>query len=380
MNLKKMRIGLALSGGGIRASIFHLGVLQYLAKAGLFRNIANLSSVSGASLTVGLIFAVSGNKWPMTDEFIHHVQPKVRKLILENCIQTSALRRLPFSPLHWHNRVKLIAKMLEEKWGITGNLQDLPMHPFWEINCTTFETGRNFRIRRDYMGDPVIGYVQNPKLPISHMIAASAAFPVLIGPYVLKTEGMRWTQDKKGHQSEIIANDYYTLWDGGVYDNLGLDPLFKIGRGLARELDEEIDFLIVSNAGAPIHNQKHRGHISISNLRRLLDIATDQVGALRSQQVYSSIVAKNKGMYLKMGLTCEQIATAYANIHESELFVGRHGLHIDEEFTKKHLLSDDTVKVRNYPTTLNSPTAADFDLIFRHGYEIAECVHRFYVC
>jgi len=112
----------------------------------------------------------------------------------------------------------------------------------------------------------------------------------------------------------------------------------------------------------------------------LLDIATNQVDSLRSQQVYSAIVAKNKGMYLKMGLTCEQIATAHASINEVELFVGRHGLHIDEDFTKKHLLPDDTVKVRNYPTTLHSPNEKDFELIFRHGYETAECVHRFYIC
>jgi hypothetical protein len=42
--------------------------------------------------------------------------------------------------------------------------------------------------------------------------------------------------------------DAYTLWDGGVYDNLGLEALYKIGEGL----DGEIDFLIVSNASASI--------------------------------------------------------------------------------------------------------------------------------
>ena len=366
MNPIRSRIGLALSGGGIRASIFHLGVLQYLAESGLFSRIASISSVSGASLAMGVVFAANGNKWPTSDEFLHHVQPRVRQIILESCIQTTALRRLPFSPQYWWNRVKLLARILEKKWGITGSLQNLPKYPYWEINCTTFETGKNFRFRRDYMGDACIGYVQNPELPISHMIAASAAFPVLIGPYVLKTAGMRWTKDKKGLTPEIAVGGRYTLWDGGVYDNLGLDSLYKVGRGFERELDEEIDFLIVSNAGASIRRQERRGHISLANLRRLLDIATNQVEVIKSQQVYSSIVSNCKGMYLKIGLSAEQISAAYDAIN---------ALDMHHEFGRNFLSAEDTAKVQKYSTTLNSPTIADFDLIFRHGYENAKCVH-----
>jgi hypothetical protein len=41
------KIGLALSGGGFRASFFHLGVLRRLAELGLLRRVAVLSTVSG---------------------------------------------------------------------------------------------------------------------------------------------------------------------------------------------------------------------------------------------------------------------------------------------------------------------------------------------
>jgi len=339
MDLNKARIGLALSGGGIRAAIFHLGVLQYLAEAKLFRQIASMSSVSGASLAIGLIFAASGNKWPDEEEFLLQVQPRVRKLIIENNIQTTALRRLIFSPHYWRHRVDLLAKVLEEKWYINGNLQDLPPYPFWEINCTTFETGGNFRFRRDYMGDKTIGYVQNPTLPISHMIAASSAFPVLIGPYILKAKNLDWTKDKHGKKSKVSVDDHYSLWDGGVYDNLGLDPLYTTMRGL----DKEIDYLIVSNASAPIGHQFRKGHMSFANLRRLLDISMNQVNELRSHQVIHSIAAKGRGQHLKIGYT---------------------------SFKAQNSLSQaDALRVRNYPTTLNSPTPANFELIFRHGYE-----------
>jgi len=44
------RIGLALSGGGFRASLFHLGVIRRLEELGIMRNVAVVSSVSGGSI------------------------------------------------------------------------------------------------------------------------------------------------------------------------------------------------------------------------------------------------------------------------------------------------------------------------------------------
>ena len=358
---KQSRIGLALSGGGIRAAIFHLGALQYLAEVKLFNRIANISTVSGASMAIGILLAVNDNKWPNERKFITNVQPKIRKLILENNIQRAALRRLPFLPKYWWHRVELLAKMLEEKWYIHGNLQDIPRFPYWEINCTTFETGNNFRMRRDYMGDSKIGYVQNPTLPLSHTIAASAAFPVLIGPYILETKNLHWTKDKHGKESQVAVDDHYTLWDGGVYDNLGLDPLYTRRRGL----DSEIDFLIVSNASASIGHQLRRGNISPANLRRLLDISMNQVDVLRTHEVLSSVILQGMGMYFKIGYTCEHIAELLKIPHDTIRNM------IGDSLSRK-----DAIKVRDYPTTLNSPTPGNYDLIFRHGYENAKCVHK----
>ena len=48
-------VGLALSGGGHRASLFGLGVLLYLADAGKLPDITSIASVSGGSLTNGYI-------------------------------------------------------------------------------------------------------------------------------------------------------------------------------------------------------------------------------------------------------------------------------------------------------------------------------------
>ena len=60
--MKKRNIGLALSGGGLRASIFHMGVLKYLAEKNKLEEISYISSVSGGSLLIGLIYSLNNNK------------------------------------------------------------------------------------------------------------------------------------------------------------------------------------------------------------------------------------------------------------------------------------------------------------------------------
>ena len=43
-------LGLALSGGGFRATLFHLGVVRFLRDAGALRDVTDIASVSGGSI------------------------------------------------------------------------------------------------------------------------------------------------------------------------------------------------------------------------------------------------------------------------------------------------------------------------------------------
>jgi NTE family protein len=351
-----MKIGLSLSGGGIRAAIFHLGICKYLAEKALLSSVTHISSVSGASLCGALIFAKSGNKWPSDTGFLQDVLPEIRQTILKNDIQVAALLKLPFSPDFWENRADLIAKVMQEKWGITGTMQDLPEKPLWEINCTTFETGKDFRISRQKMGDYILGYVKNPDLPIASAAAASAGFPILIGPLKLDAKKYTWTETPPGAPSE----DSYYLWDGGVYDNLGLEALYKPDTGLT----SNIDFLILSNASCMGGYMHRDGSSSVKNLKRLLDISMEQVSALRSRDIGAYILKQKKGLYVNIGNSAEKIAN---------------DAKVDAE-TKQRLIKacmppKDAAFVKNYQTTLDSPKPDDFDLILRHGYENALCCY-----
>jgi NTE family protein len=173
---------------------------------------------------------------------------------------------------------------------------------------------------------------------------------------------MRWTKDKLGKLGEVAVDSQYTLWDGGVYDNLGLEALYKMGKGL----DKEIDFLMVSNASASISHQKRKGNASLSNVLRLMDIAMSQVDALRSRDFYASVFSKDKGIYLKIGNTAREIADNYKIPAEKA-----------GTLISGCLESEDVARVRDYATTLNAPLQENFDLIFRHGYESAQCTHQF---
>jgi len=45
------KLGLALSGGGFRASLYHLGLLRFLRDAGILSQVTHITSVSGGSVT-----------------------------------------------------------------------------------------------------------------------------------------------------------------------------------------------------------------------------------------------------------------------------------------------------------------------------------------
>jgi NTE family protein len=52
-------MALCLSGGGYRAMVFHLGALLRLNEAGLLKKLNRISSVSGGSITAGML----GLRW-----------------------------------------------------------------------------------------------------------------------------------------------------------------------------------------------------------------------------------------------------------------------------------------------------------------------------
>ena len=366
MEEKKEKIGMALSGGGIRATIFHLGVIKWMAENNMLGNISRISSVSGASLAIGLIYSHNSLKWPTDYEYINNVLPKIRKIILKQDIQKIIILKLLYKPYYLSKRVNLLSGICESEWGVKGKLSDLDQTPKWFVNCTTFETGKRFKFSQEEMGDYKIGYVKKPSLKIADIVAASAGFPILIGPYKLYTKDYKWHKPPfSGDSWSPPTNKYLHLWDGGVYDNLGMESIFKPDNG--GKLEDDVSFIIVSNASHRLSYKKRKIGLNFRGLKRLLDISMNQNISLRSRSVVDYIKRTKNGIFINIGNNAKWI------LKESKS--GKMELSSLLETCLSHT---DTERVRTYETTLSRPSEYEFDLILRHGYEVAMCTYACY--
>ena len=68
--MSENRLGLALSGGGFRASLFHLGVLRRLAELGLLPHVTHISTVSGGSVVAAHYYLHFKKKYEAKEGFL----------------------------------------------------------------------------------------------------------------------------------------------------------------------------------------------------------------------------------------------------------------------------------------------------------------------
>ncbi len=367
-------IGLALSGGGVRAAVFHLGVLARLAHDDLLESVTFLSTVSGGSIATGLVYTLAGGCWPSSRAFLTAVLPEIRRRLTTSSIQCDCVLRGVRRPwlLAW-GRAKVVAESLRRSWGMRGLLTDLPTTPHWAINAATFETGKGWRFEPRRMGDYAIGYVSEPPFPIAEAVAASAAVPLFIGPLVLRTGDYSWKRYDRGFGEGQLAGDEVgdaaagqlrpaprppfrrlRLWDAGVYDNLGAEPFFKDGR-----LRPEVTFLVVSDASAGL---------TLSCLdkllggKRLVDIARDQVRGLRARMIVDYFGRNpGSGVYLRIGNTAEYL------VRGAGVDPGGYA-----ELLAAGLPEREARQAATLGTHLKRLDPTVFDRLYRHGWEVAD--------
>ena len=361
-----MGIGLALSGGGVRATVFHLGVLARLAETALWDQLAHISTVSGGSLCISLVTAKAGGKWPTADEYLRVCLPQIKEVLTTFDLQRAYFWHTVTHPwLLLEGRAHVVAKLIEKYWGVTGDVADMPREPRWTINATCYETGKNWRFAAKRMGDYAANYVIEPKFPLADAVAASAAFPGLIGPLVMRTGKYQWHKYDEADNlvpTEPIAKSL-VLWDGGVYDNLGLEALYKAGKGFR----EGIDFCLVSDASGAFATEE-RGDSESSWVmkmgragNRLIAIPVDQVRSLRAREMFSFFRANRCGGYLRMG---ESVQTICQNLEFSS----------PHEVQASALTPEQVRTAAMFSTCLSMLETQDYHLLFQHGYETCNAV------
>jgi NTE family protein len=279
-------IALCLSGGGYRAMLFHVGALIRLNELGLLPTLDRLSSVSGGSITAGVL----GLKWKRLN-FQNNVAINFQGEVIEPIRRFAAKTIDVFSVLGGLVTGGAANRIAHEyRTHLFGNatLQDLPdPKPRFVINATNVQSKALWRFSRPYMWDWRVGKVENPKIELATAVAASSAFPPVLSPLELPLNPADFKPNTgKDLQREPFTSDV-VLTDGGVYDNLGLETAWK-----------EYDTIWVSDAGGMYGPEEHPHRDPVRHTLRILDLLDNQVRSLRKRQVIGSYKSKiRKGAY-----------------------------------------------------------------------------------
>lgn len=286
-------IALCLSGGGYRAMLFHLGSLWRLNEAGVLGNLRRVSSVSGGSITAGVLglawssLSFSGGAAPV-NEFQSLVVDPIRSLAGRTIDAKSIVVGVLLPGVSISDRV---AAAYDKFLFHSKTLQDLPddeAGPRFVINATNVQTGSLWRFSKPYMGDYQVGLWSKPTLPLSVAVAASSAFPPVLSPCTLSIESQP-DPVKSGEKIPACRKLPYTtqvvLSDGGVYDNLGLETAFK-----------RYTTLLVCDGGMKMTPDPEPHEDWALHSKRILEVVDNQVRALRKRQLIQAFVDK-----LRMG-------------------------------------------------------------------------------
>ncbi|MBF6212149.1 patatin-like phospholipase family protein [Nocardia puris] len=243
------RIGLALSGGGFRATAFGLGCLRALADRDLLRRVRVVSGISGGSLLAAM--------WAYGPQEFEEFEASVIAL-LRSGLQIELARRT-FAPAAVVRNVGSVGRTLvsnrARSHSRTDSLVDaLGARPFGQrllgdvthpdmatvLSATDMASGNAVRFGSRVSSCSAYGVISTA-VPVAEAVAASAAFPVLL-PALTRSYEFR---DRRGE----VSDRQLVMTDGGVYDNLGLSPLLP-GRS-AHHSDHvyDLDYLIAVDAG-----------------------------------------------------------------------------------------------------------------------------------
>ena len=248
--LKSLRIGLALSGGGFRASIFHLGVIRRLEELGIMKYVQTISAVSGGSIIAAYYVIEMEKRLRQRRKKLKKCPNKLDDIrlqifeeiadcffkALDHNLRSEAMVFSPFYRPHlflkslWPScsRSDLMQKEYDKRFYHDKTLDHLPAvtlrdndarpekekvslfltGPEVILNATSLLTGERKSFKREQVSPlQELHRVNQNTLKLSRVVGASSGVPGVFPPTTI------WG-DK--------------LVDGGVSDNQGLDALISL--------------------------------------------------------------------------------------------------------------------------------------------------------
>jgi NTE family protein len=267
-----------------------------------------ITSVSGGSILTGVV----ATRWPHlivgADGVVGNFEELIAHPVRAFCgtdIRTPLLLGTRMNPTNWAALIRdffsvsahYLAKFYEPLFQ--GKcLRDIPAPapscPRFVFCATNVGTGACWHFHggpQGRMGDFYTGYCDSSQVRVSEAVAASSAFTPGFSALRLRLperceltridpwERERPASKKRGDAGQGAGKTCPMLTDGGVYDNLGVEPVW--GRYS----------LLVSDAGRPFASVSRSSQLLSTRLQRAINISLGQVGAVRKRWLVNELVS-----------------------------------------------------------------------------------------
>lgn len=327
--------------------LFHVGAIWRLNEFGYLPRLERISSVSGGSITAGVL----GSRWAALEfngsgvaQNLHQVFVEPLRAFGSVTVDVWAILGGVFLPGTVGERV---AKAYRKHLFGTATLQSLPDRPRFVINATNVQSGVLCRFSKPYMWDYRVGQIKSPTIELAHAVAASSSFPPVLSPLQLKLSPSMFTP---GTGTDLEMEPYTSkmmLTDGGVYDNLGLETVWK-----------EYDTVLVSDAGGGMAAQPKPKTNWLLHTVRILNVIDNQVRSLRKLQVVNSFIdGERKGTY--WGIRSDMANFDLGNALPCP--------------------SSQTLEIANFPTRLKAMGRVHQERLINWGYAVCDAAMRRHV-
>ncbi len=276
------RLALCLSGGGLRATLFHLGVIEALRDLVIdgdmaLKRVAEVYAVSGGSILAAHMLKNWSSYVSDDPREFAAVAQQIRNFAQRD-IRNRVLRRSGL--LGWFGKSRGFWLQREYQTdSLLGTVdlsacytdKSIPTFHFLATNFGSGElcsfSGKHFEKTRREGDDRTTDRTPADNVRLAFAVAASSSFPPMFPPIPLRPDMLAWPE----------GDDFampIALSDGGVYDNFGIDK-FRLTR---RETPGP-DLLIVSHAGGSFETDPTKSYSDmISRNIRASDIMMRRVG------------------------------------------------------------------------------------------------------
>ncbi len=324
-------IALCLSGGGFRATLFHLGVVKALRDYETLTQVGEIPPAAGtppsdpsavnptakdlpytpALIDVTEIYAVSGGSvlaahmianWESyvgSDKKFGEVQEEIlifsQRNLRDRILRRWVLFRTFGLIAEWASRFPVVGSVIPKRSGLysrtywlqreyesllgrrtLGDVRGSKGSPACHILTTSFTTGELCSFSEDHF-DIEVGQPEPARTPCGHLrlslpVAASSAFPPMFPPIELNDD-MLANPNPPDHFEKLY------LSDGGIFDNLGLEKFLRNRERAQKRGDAPPSTLVICDAGGSFRAGANKtfGGIFSRNVRAT-DILMHRIG------------------------------------------------------------------------------------------------------